>query len=74
MLGKVGIGSDYPVSIQSMTNTDTRDVEKTLQQINELKELGCEIVRVAVLDKEAADCLKRYLCSKPPAGGGRYSF
>ena len=65
MLGKVGIGSDYPVSIQSMTNTDTRDVEKTLQQINELKELGCEIVRVAVLDKEAADCLKD-ICAQSP--------
>ncbi|MDO9574763.1 MAG: flavodoxin-dependent (E)-4-hydroxy-3-methylbut-2-enyl-diphosphate synthase, partial [Candidatus Contubernalis sp.] len=53
------IGGDAPVSIQSMTNTDTRDVEKTVQQILKLQESGCELVRVAVPDMEAAQALKQ---------------
>lgn len=56
-VGTVPIGGDAPVVIQSMTTTDTRDVESTLRQINELKDAGCEIVRVAVPDKEAASKL-----------------
>lgn len=56
-VGSVSIGGNSPVVIQSMTTTDTRDVESTLKQINELKEAGCEIVRVAVPDKEAASKL-----------------
>lgn len=58
MVGNVGIGSDYPISVQSMTNTDTRDVQATLEQIRQLTEAGCEIVRVAVPDMEAATALK----------------
>lgn len=58
-VGSIYIGGDAPVSIQSMTNTDTRDVEKTVQQIHELKEIGCELVRVAVPDMEAAEALKQ---------------
>ena len=45
------------MSVQSMTNTDTRDVEATTAQINRLQQAGCEIVRVAVPDQEAADAL-----------------
>jgi len=56
-VGNVPIGGDAPVVIQSMTTSDTRDVEATLKQINELYEAGCEIVRVAVPDKEAASKL-----------------
>ena len=56
-IGNVGIGSDSPVSIQSMCNTDTRDIKSTLYQIDELAERGCEIVRLAVLNKEAAACI-----------------
>lgn len=56
-IGSVPIGGDTPVVIQSMTTTDTRDVESTLRQICELKDAGCEIVRVAVPDKEAASRL-----------------
>ncbi len=56
-VGSVPIGGDASIVIQSMTTTDTRDVESTLKQINELKEAGCEIVRVAVPDKEAASKL-----------------
>jgi len=65
MLGNVGIGSDYSISIQSMTNTDTRDIDNTLKQINKLAELGCEIVRVAVPDEQAALSLKE-ICTKSP--------
>jgi len=62
-LDNIGIGSEYPISIQSMTNTDTRNVEATLEQISKLKKEGCEIIRVAVPDKEAAEGLK-YICQK----------
>lgn len=53
-VGGVKIGGDNPVSIQSMTNTDTRDVAATVEQIKRLASAGCEIVRVAVLDMDAA--------------------
>jgi len=56
-LGNVQIGGGAPVVVQSMTNTDTRDVEATVAQINSLKELGCEIIRVAVLDNEAVEAI-----------------
>lgn len=54
MVGKVGIGGDHPISIQSMTNTPTQDVQATVDQILRLEEAGCEIIRVAVPDQEAA--------------------
>lgn len=53
-VGGVKIGGNSPVSIQSMTNTDTKDVKKTVEQIKRLSLAGCEIVRVAVPDMEAA--------------------
>ncbi|WP_295810317.1 flavodoxin-dependent (E)-4-hydroxy-3-methylbut-2-enyl-diphosphate synthase [uncultured Victivallis sp.] len=56
-IGTVEVGGDAPVSIQSMTNTDTRDTATTLDQINRLARLGCEIIRVAVPDEAAADAL-----------------
>ncbi len=56
-VGSVPIGGSAPIVIQSMTTTDTRDVQSTLKQINELYSAGCEIVRVAVPDKEAASKL-----------------
>lgn len=52
-VGDIYIGGDAPVSVQSMTNTDTRDIAATVSQIHELERAGCEIVRVAVLDMEA---------------------
>ncbi len=58
-VGGVPIGGDAPVTIQSMTNTDTRDVEATLRQIEALADSGCQIVRVAVPDEEAASALSR---------------
>lgn len=58
-VGGVLIGGDNPVSIQSMTNTDTRDVLSTVTQIKKLTEAGCEIIRVAIPDTEAAEALKK---------------
>ena len=57
-IGSVKIGGDAPVSVQSMCNTDTRDVKATLAQIQELEDAGCEIVRLAVLNKDAASAIK----------------
>lgn len=53
-VGDLYIGGDAPVSVQSMTNTDTRDSRATVEQIKRLEEAGCDIVRVAVPDNEAA--------------------
>ncbi len=57
-VGNVKIGGDAPIVVQSMTNTDTRDTDSTLTQIKSLYKKGCEIVRCAVIDKEAAKALK----------------
>ena len=56
-IGDVKIGGDAPITVQSMTKTDTRDVAATVQQIRGLEEAGCEIVRSAVPDMEAAKAL-----------------
>ncbi len=57
-LGSLEIGGGAPVSVQSMTKTDTRDVRATVAQIRGLQKAGCEAVRVAVLNAEAADAVK----------------
>src|SRR3954449_4823268 len=57
MVGNVGIGSDHPVAVQSMTTPKTHDVNATLQQIAELTATGCDIVRVACPRQEDADAL-----------------
>ena len=57
-LGSVRIGGGAPIAVQSMANTDTRDVEATLGQIKRLHDAGCEIVRVAVPDETAARALR----------------
>ncbi len=56
-IGTVVIGGAAPIAVQSMTKTDTRDAAATVAQICRLKEHGCEIIRVAVPDKEAAEAL-----------------
>jgi (E)-4-hydroxy-3-methylbut-2-enyl-diphosphate synthase len=56
-VGKVGVGSDFPVSVQSMTTTPTTDINATLQQIAELTASGCDIVRVAVPSQDDAEAL-----------------
>ncbi len=57
MVRDVGVGSDYPISVQSMTTTKTHDINATLQQIAELTAAGCDIVRVACPRQEDADAL-----------------
>ena len=57
-IGDVAVGGGAPVSIQSMTNTDTRDTEATIAQIQRLEAAGCEIVRCAVVDENAAKAFR----------------
>ena len=57
-VGNIYIGGDHRVTVQSMTNTDTRDVKATINQIIKLQEAGCDIIRVAVPDMEAAEAIK----------------
>ena len=56
-IGSIAIGGGAPCSVQSMCSTDTRDIHSTIAQINGLAEVGCEIVRCAVPDQEAAHAL-----------------
>ena len=56
-IGRVTVGGDAPIVVQSMTKTDTRDITATINQIKELEDCGCEIVRVAVPDGEAAESI-----------------
>ncbi len=58
-IGGVRVGGDAPVSVQSMTNTDTADIASTVAQIKALESAGCEIVRVAVPDMDAATSIGR---------------
>lgn len=57
-IGNVAIGGDAPIAVQSMANTDTRDAETTIGQIHRLEKAGCEIIRVAVPDLEAAHAIR----------------
>ena len=56
-IGGVTVGGDAPIVVQSMTKTDTRNVRATIDQIKELTDCGCELVRVAVPDMEAAEAI-----------------
>jgi (E)-4-hydroxy-3-methylbut-2-enyl-diphosphate synthase len=58
-VGTVPVGGEHPVVVQSMTSTDTRDIERTVKQIQQMEAAGCELVRVAVVDEEAARALAR---------------
>ena len=57
-VGNIYIGNNSPISIQSMTNTKTKDIEATINQINELNDAGADIVRLAILDLEDAKAIK----------------
>jgi (E)-4-hydroxy-3-methylbut-2-enyl-diphosphate synthase len=57
-VGNVAIGGDAPIVVQSMCSTDTRDIRASLQQISRLAEVGCELIRLAVLDDKAVESLK----------------
>ena len=62
-IGSVAIGGDAPISVQSMTNTLTSDVEATVAQIDRLAQAGCELIRVAVPDSDAAQAI-RAICDR----------
>ena len=64
-VGKVGVGSNYPVSVQSMTTTKTRDTDETLGQVYELANNGADIVRVTCNEIEAAESLVK-ICARSP--------
>ena len=56
-VGRLTVGGDAAIAVQSMTKTDTREVDKTVAQIQQMEAAGCEIVRLAVPDQEAAEAL-----------------
>ena len=58
-VGNVDVGGNSPISVQSMTNTLTKDVEATVKQINDLADEGADIVRVSCPDKESTESLKK---------------
>lgn len=58
MVGKIGIGSDYPVSIQSMLNTNNGDITGAIEQSLALKDAGCDIVRLAVTDEKSLEVIR----------------
>ena len=64
-VGKVGVGSDYPISVQSMTTTKTRDTDETLGQVYELANNGADLVRVTCNEIEAAESLVK-ICARSP--------
>lgn len=61
----ITIGGDAPITVQSMTNTPTQDIKATLDQINRLNDAGCELVRVAVPDRQAALALREIVNASP---------
>lgn len=69
-VGGIPISGGAPVTIQSMTNTRTDDVESTLSQIRSLAAAGCQIVRVAVPDGAAARAVAKSRGQSAPSGGG----
>ena len=64
-ISDVLVGGGAPIAVQSMTNTDTRDAQATLAQIRALADAGCDIVRCAVPDMQAAEAL-REICANSP--------
>jgi (E)-4-hydroxy-3-methylbut-2-enyl-diphosphate synthase len=60
-VGDIYVGGDSPITVQSMTNTDTRDIDSTVAQILRLEEAGCQIIRCAVPDMEASEALKKII-------------
>jgi (E)-4-hydroxy-3-methylbut-2-enyl-diphosphate synthase len=64
-VGDVQVGGGAPIAVQSMCSTDTSDVNATVEQLHRLKDAGCDIVRIAVPDKEAAEALPEIVRQKP---------
>jgi len=64
-VGPVAIGGDAPISVQSMLTNDTRDIAESVNQIKRLADAGCEIIRLAVPDREAAEALRAIVRQSP---------
>jgi (E)-4-hydroxy-3-methylbut-2-enyl-diphosphate synthase len=66
-IGNVAVGGDAPISVQSMTNTKTTDIQGTIRQVNECAELGAELMRISVPDQESSAALKQIIphCDVP---------
>ena len=64
-IGEIGVGSDYPITVQSMTTTKTKDTEKTLEQVYELASNGADIVRITCNEIEAATSLVEISARSP---------
>jgi (E)-4-hydroxy-3-methylbut-2-enyl-diphosphate synthase len=66
-IGKVKIGSDHPIVVQSMTNTPTTDTQSTIRQVNECAEIGAEVMRISVPDQDSSEALKKIIpfCDVP---------
>jgi (E)-4-hydroxy-3-methylbut-2-enyl-diphosphate synthase len=60
-VGNVAIGGDAPIAVQSMTNTKTTDIQGTIRQVNECVEVGAELMRISVPDKESSDALRQII-------------
>lgn len=75
-VGNIGIGGDSTVSVQSMLNAKTTDVEGCLHQIDSLKRLGCDLIRLAVPDENSAECFKVIAkkCNEPLIADVHYSY
>ena len=58
-VGNVEVGGDAPISVQSMTNTPTTDVEKTVKQVKDLEEVGADMVRISCPDEDSTLALKK---------------
>ncbi len=59
MVGNVGIGSEYPISIQSMLKCKTTDIDECTKQIKELEKIHCDLLRVSVPDKESVEAFAK---------------
>ena len=64
-VGDVAVGGDAPISVQSMTNTDTRDAAATLSQVRALAQAGCDIVRLSVYDEQCLEALPAIIEGSP---------
>ena len=62
-VGKLKVGSNHPITVQSMTNTLTTNVEATVEQIKRLEDAGADLVRVSCPDKESTIALKKIISS-----------
>jgi hypothetical protein len=74
MVGKVAVGGDAPISVQTMTNTLTHDVAATIEQIQRAAVAGADIVRVSTPDEASTRALREIVRRKPGADRGRHPF